>query len=120
LERAAVDPEQLFGNTLRQRIKLMNVFIYGFEGTYSGSSSIEFSSPEEGATHKAMLFLRQVSESVDFDLALAGINEFGFTDIQSLRGNQLKVESMNDPKMAVFSKYYEEALETGSSLVWYP
>ena len=59
-------------------------------------------------------------ESVDFDLALAGINEFGFTDIQSLRGNQLKVESMNDPKMAVFSKYYEEALETGSSLVWYP
>ena len=76
--------------------------------------------PEEGATHKAMLFPSQDSESVEFDLALAGINEFGFTDIQSLRGNPLKVESMNDPKMAVFSKYYEEAFEAGSSLVWYP
>jgi hypothetical protein len=98
----------------------LKVFIYGFEGTYSGPSEIEFDHPEEGATHKAMLFLRQDSASVDFDLALVGINNFGFTDIQALRGNHLKVESMNDPKMAVFSKYYEEALESGSSLVWYP
>lgn len=98
----------------------MRIFVYGFEGTYSGSSEIEYSNPEAGATHRAMLFLRQDSESVDFDLALAVINKFGFTKIQSLRGNQLKVESMSDPKMAVFPKYYEEALETGSSLVWYP
>jgi hypothetical protein len=67
-----------------------------------------------------MLFLRQDSDSIDFDLARAGIKEFGFTYIQSLRGNPLKVESMNDPKMAIFSKYFEEALESGSSLVWYP
>ena len=98
----------------------MNVFIYGFKGTFTGTSDVEYAPPEKGAAHKAMLFLRQESASLDFDVAQEEIRRFGFEDIQSLRGNALKVESMNEPKMAVFSKYYEEALESGSSLVWYP
>lgn len=98
----------------------LKIFVYGFEGTYSGTSAVEYSYPEKDAMHKAMLFLRQESADLDFDLAQEEIGRFGFEKIQSLRGNALKVESMNDPKMAVFSKHYEEALESGSSLVWYP
>ncbi len=98
----------------------LKIFVYGFEGSYSGTSAVEYTYPEKGATHKAMLFLRQESADLDFDLAQEEIVRFGFEKIQSLRGNSLKVESMNDPKMAVFSKHYEEAIESGSSLVWYP
>ena len=116
----ADDPFQPVKEGPSGRLEHLKVFIYGFEGTYSGVSELEFNHPEKGSTHKAMLFLSQESSELDFDLALAGIEQFGFTNIQSLRGNRLKVESMNDSKMAVFSKYYEEALESGSSLVWYP
>ena len=98
----------------------MKVLIYFFEGTYSGASNIDYNHPESGSAHKGILFLRQQSEELDFDFAHEKIAEFGFKDFELRRGSSLTVESLNDPKMQKFSSYYEEALECGSSLVWYP
>lgn len=96
------------------------VFIYGFEATYSGSEVYEYNTPMLGDRHKCMLFLSQDSTELDFKNASSEIEKFGFKNVANLRGNQLKVEVLNADNFKGFTCFYDEALEKGQSLVFYP
>jgi hypothetical protein len=96
------------------------VVIYGFEGTFSGEDEYEYSFPEIGNQHRCMLFFMQESDELNFEIASAEIGKFGFGNISNLRGNPLKVEVLNTDSFKGFTCFYEEALESGSSLVVYP
>ena len=98
----------------------MKVFIYSFEGKYSGSSEYEFTEPKGGNIHKCMLFLAQEGIECEFNRAENEISKFGFKELSTLKGTNLKVESLNTEGGKKFTPYYEEAIEKGSSLVWYP
>ena len=99
---------------------MSHVVIYGFDGTYSGNGEYEYSFPEKGDTHKCMLFLHQKEAELNFDFAIAEINKFGFDQLVNLRGNLLKVEVLNTDSFKGFVGFYEEALEKGSSIIYYP
>jgi len=96
------------------------VVIYGFEGTFSGKAEYEYSFPEIGVQHRCMLFLMQENDELEFETASAEIGKFGFGNLSNLRGNPLKVEVLNTDSFKGFTGFYEEALDSGSSLVVYP
>ncbi|UTW46306.1 hypothetical protein KFE80_05320 [bacterium SCSIO 12696] len=96
------------------------VYLYGFNGTYSGKSAYNWDSPEKGANHDGLLFLRQAKEAVDFEAATKEISNFGFEGVNGLKGNGLKVEVLNSDLHKGFSDFYEGALKDGSCLVFYP
>jgi hypothetical protein len=96
------------------------VGIYGFTGRYSGTSEYEWTHPEAGATHKCMLFLRQESDSGEFEPATAECHRYGFEAIENLRYGKLVVDVLNTEPYRGFSGFYEEALASGSALVFYP
>jgi hypothetical protein len=67
-----------------------------------------------------MLFIAQNGSELNFDAALEEGLKYGFSDVENLSGNPLKVEVLNTETFRGFSSFYEEALEQGSSLVYYP
>jgi len=99
---------------------MSTVYIYGFQGRYSGDSEYEWNTPEVGDAHKFMLFLAQETDEHEFELAEAEIGRFGVTEIENLKGNPLKVEVLNTDTYRGFSSFYEAALDEGSCLVFYP
>ena len=96
------------------------VFIYGFTGKYNGKPEYDYANPESHAEHKCMLFLSQENNEVSFEAASNEIVKFGFEEITNLSGNQLKVEVLNTEQYKGFTGFYEEALNEGSALVYYP
>lgn len=98
----------------------MVVMIYGFSGRYTGNGAFEWDAPSIGARHRAMLFLLQEDERDAFDLALAECIRFGFDEIQDLRCGRMQVDALNSEAYRGFSVFYEEALEAGSALLYYP
>ncbi len=98
----------------------MVVMIYGFSGRYTGNGVFEWDAPSIGARHRAMLFLLQEDERDAFDLALAECIRFGFDEIQDLRCGRMQVDALNSEAYRGFSVFYEEALEAGSALLYYP
>mgnify|MGYP000648255501 CR=1 FL=1 len=96
------------------------VFVYGFEATYLGNEVYEYNPPVLGDRHKCMLFLSQDSTELEFKNASSEIEKFGFRNVENLRGNRLKVEVLNTDNYKGFTCFYDEALETGQSLVFYP
>ena len=96
------------------------VVIYGFTGKYSGNAEYTWSHPEVGATHKCMLFLRQGSYSNEYQAAVAECRRYGFTDIENMRYGKLQVEVLNTDLYRGFAGFYEEALQEGSTLLFYP
>ncbi|MDR2958681.1 MAG: hypothetical protein LBV10_03990 [Stenotrophomonas sp.] len=98
----------------------MVVMIYGFSGRYTGNGAFEWDAPSIGARHRAMLFLPQEDERDAFDLALAECIRFGFDGIQDLRCGRMQVDALNCEAYRGFSVFYEEALEAGSALLYYP
>ncbi|MCC4833133.1 hypothetical protein LMH66_10875 [Shewanella sp. 10N.7] len=96
------------------------VVIYGFEGTFSGKVEYEYTFPEIGNQHRCMLFLKQENDDLNFEIAASEIGKFGFGDLSNLKGNPLKVEVLNTESFKGFTGFYEEALDSGSSLVVYP
>lgn len=99
----------------------MNIVgIYGFTGRYTGTSEYDWNHPEAGATHQCMLFLRQESESGQFEAAMAECHRYGFEAIENMRYGKLVVEVLNTEPYRGFSGFYEEALASGSALVFYP
>ena len=96
------------------------VVIYGFTGRYSGEGEYAWNHPEVGATHKCMLFLRQSSDSSEYEAALAECRRYGFTDIEEMRYGKLQVEVLNTDLYRGFAGLYEEALREGSTLLFYP
>lgn len=99
----------------------MNIVgIYGFTGRFSGTSEYDWNHPEAGATHKCMLFLRQESESGQFESAMVESHRYGFEVIENMCYGKLVVEVLNTEPYRGFSGFYEEALASGSALVFYP
>ncbi|MEL0653402.1 hypothetical protein V6257_00015 [Pseudoalteromonas issachenkonii] len=96
------------------------VVIYGFEGIFSGEDEYEYSFPKINEKHRCMLFLMQESDELNFEIASIEIGKFGFGKLSNLRGNPLKVEVLNTDSFKGFNCFYEEALNSGSSLVVYP
>ena len=96
------------------------VLIYGFTGKYSGNSEYAWNHPEIGATHKCMLFLRQESDSSEYELAMAECRRYGFIDIENVRYGKLQIDVLNTDLYRGFAGFYEGALQDGSTLVFYP
>jgi len=67
-----------------------------------------------------MLFLSQVEDESQPNLATQELGRFGFAQTELAPGKAILVESLNAPKLQAFQKHYEEALDAGSSIVWYP
>lgn len=99
---------------------MKTVIIYGFRGRFNGKSEYDYKCPEVGDTHKCMLFVAQDQEELSFESAICEGLKYGFTDMEDLRGNAIKVEVLNTDAFKGFSGFYEEALRTGSALVYYP
>lgn len=99
----------------------MNIVgIYGFTGRFSGTSEYDWNHPEASATHQCMLLLRQESESGQFESAMAECHRYGFEVIENMCYGKLVVEVLNTEPYRGFSGFYEEALASGSALVFYP
>ncbi|WHI52915.1 hypothetical protein P3339_09190 [Microbulbifer sp. MLAF003] len=99
---------------------MKKVYLYGFNGTYSGESKYNWSPPEKGDSHDCLLFLRQTEDAVNFEAATLEIANFGFVGVSDLKGNSLKVEALNSDLHRGFRGFYESALHDGSCLVFYP
>lgn len=99
---------------------MKSVYIYGFQGKFLGNSEYDYREPEVGDIHKCMIFIAQDKDELNFDAAKDEISKYGFQEIENLRGNNLKVEVLNTDNYRGFSSFYTEALEEGSSLVYYP
>jgi hypothetical protein len=67
-----------------------------------------------------MLFLRQNLDSNEYQAAVAECQRYGFTDIEDMRYGKLQVEVLNTDLYRGFAGFYEEALEEGSTLLFYP
>lgn len=100
--------------------RMKRVVIYGFKGTFIGNSEYDYTFPNINDTHKCMLFLSQNSEELIFDAAEKECNRYGFSNIENMRANLLKVEVLNTDQYRGFTGFYEEALSEGSALVYYP
>ncbi|MCZ2131062.1 MAG: hypothetical protein LC109_12470 [Bacteroidia bacterium] len=98
----------------------MQVFVYIFQGKYSGKTEFEYKNPEVGAVHKCLIFISQESEHEQYEFAEEEIMKYGFCEIENMMGNLLQVEALNTPAYKNFSGFYEEALNEGSCLVYYP
>ncbi|QNH15275.1 hypothetical protein HEP74_00393 [Xanthomonas sp. SS] len=96
------------------------VVIYGFTGKYSGDAEYTWNHPEVGATHKCMLFLRQDSDASEYQAAVAECGRYGFTNIENMRYGKLQVEVLNTDLYRGFAGFYEDALQEGSTLLFYP
>jgi hypothetical protein len=99
---------------------MKTVIIYGFQGRFNGKSEYAYTYPEIGAIHKCMLFVAQQDQGLNFENAIKEGLRYGFSDMENLKGNPLKVEILNTETYRGFSSFYEEAIERGSSLVYYP
>lgn len=96
------------------------VMIYGFSGHYSGESEYRWQAPESGSRHKCMLFLRQIEGIDDAKAAISEALKYGFSELTNLRCGRLKIEVLNTDKYRGFAGFYEEALNDGSALLYYP
>ncbi len=96
------------------------VMIYGFSGHYNGESEYQWHAPAIGNTHKCMLFLRQTEEIGDAEAAISEALKYGFTELTNISCGGLQIEVLNTDKYRGFAGFYEEALNDGSALVWYP
>lgn len=96
------------------------IYVYGFTGKYTGRPEYDYSHPELGATHKCMLFLRQDEDSDQFSLAEAESRKYGFGEFTFARAGKLDTDALNTDAFRRFADFYEEALEDGSALVFYP
>ena len=96
------------------------VVVYGFTGQYSGVSEYDWKHPDSGVAHKCMLFLRQAEDSDAYPEAKTECLRYGFTDIQFSGCGKLQIDVLNTDAYRGFAGFYEEALSSGSALVYYP
>jgi hypothetical protein len=95
------------------------VAIYSFEGRFAGKSEYEFFYPEVDAVHKCMLFLVQVDDVESWEGATAECAKYGFTDIQPNGFGVMIPEVLDEEAYQGFRVNYDEALQLGSSLIYY-
>jgi hypothetical protein len=96
------------------------VYVYSFTGKYTGPSEYKYANPEPGATHMCILFLAQDGEDGRWDEAGSECRKYGFGEYSFARFGKLDVGVLNTDLYRGFSGFYEEALEKGSALLYYP
>ena len=99
---------------------MSTVFLYGFNGTFSGFSEYDWEAPKSGENHDCLLFLYQKLDEANYSEATLEIDKYGFINVENLKGNSLKVQTLNTPTYRGFSGFYEGAIKDGSVLVYYP
>jgi hypothetical protein len=98
---------------------MSTVAIYSFEGRFAGNAEYEFHCPEQDAVHKCMLFLVQADEAEAWDGAVAESARYGFTDILRQDFGIMNTAVLDEQAFAGYRVNYEEALQLGSSLIFY-
>ena len=97
------------------------VMLYACKATFVGEGELPYESPPEiGSSHKCILFVRQADNEVDAQKAASLLTQYGWSSVVVTKAAAIQPESLNDPSMQVFQRHYEECLEQGDSLVWYP
>jgi hypothetical protein len=97
------------------------IMLYKCEAAFTGRTSAPYGAyPTLNSVHGCILFLRQADGQADADHAIEILAQWGWTNVVIKAAKPIQAESLNDPSMHVFRKYYEECLEHGDSLVWYP
>lgn len=97
------------------------VVLYLCKATFDEVRSIPYSDPPApGSTHDCILFLRQPSQEPKLDQTRIAMGVHGWHQVEFRRTGLIESESINSPQWQVFQLHYEECLEHGNSLVWYP
>lgn len=99
---------------------MKTVVLYGFRGRFAVEPEYEYKCPVMGDAHNCLLFIAQDSQELDFEAAIKEGLRYGFSELENLRGNPLIVDVLNTDTYRGFAGFYEEALQEGSSLVYYP
>ena len=95
--------------------------LYKCQATFIGDTSFTYiSCPAIGSAHGCILFLTQPDDQADAQRATEVLAQYGWSSIMIGSARPIQPESLNDPSMKVFQQHYEECLEQGNSLVWYP
>ena len=95
----------------------VQVYVFGFEGVFSGPSEYEYRYPDAGGRLKCMLFLSTSNGAPSAEEVGREIAKYGFSEVMNVAGNKLWVERLNS--IPGLQPYYEEALSSGSSLAIY-
>jgi hypothetical protein len=99
---------------------MASVVIYKFKGRYTGNPKYEYQAPEAGATHDCILFIAQASEDGLYGPALIETENYGFSDVVFSGHGLLQTDVLKTEQYQGFAGLYEEALQEGSALVYYP
>jgi len=67
-----------------------------------------------------MLFLAQPGSEPDFEAARSRLAKHAWIKADIRRAGPFQPDSVNSDEMRVFHRHYEECLEHGGSIVWYP
>ena len=94
--------------------------IYKFEDSYSGHSQYAYGAPEPGEPHRCLLFLAQDVERPDYDRAKTECEKYGFEEVVFSGHEKLQSEFLNSDAFRGLAGFYEEAMEKGSSIAFYP
>jgi hypothetical protein len=97
---------------------MLRVAMYLGDGTFFEPGEYELRASPVGVSHKFILFIRQSGEELNFSAALEEAKRFGFSVVEFSKVGLIQPEALNS--MPGFGVFYEEALSTGHSLVWYP
>lgn len=96
------------------------IVVYSFEGTYTGDAEYEYQAPEPGARHRCVLFVSQEKETPDYERAVTECKKYGFAEVEFYSHGALDTEALSAPRLRGFAAFYEEALNAGSALAYYP
>ena len=99
----------------------LHVVLFFCRAEYSGKSEVPYSDPPAtGSEHNCILFMAQPRSEPDFEAARSRLAKHGWIKAHIRRAGPFKPESANSDEMRVFQRHYEECLEHGDSVVWYP
>ena len=100
--------------------------LYKSEAIFTGKASFTYAAPHSlNSIHKCILFVLHPDDKEDVNRAVEIFAQYGWTNVVIASAGRLQPESLNQPSMhqpsmRVFQKHYEECLDQGDSLVWYP
>ena len=109
-------------NLVNSVVKMqLHVTLFLCQAEFSGQSEVPYAVPPAvGSEHKCILFLAQPGTEPDFDAARERLAKHGWIKAHIQRAGPFQPESVNSDEMQVFQHHYEECLEYGDSIVWYP
>ena len=95
--------------------------LYKCKATFTGETSVTYATyPALNGVHGCILFVLQPDDKEDASRAAEIFAQYGWTNVTIASAGRLQPESLNQPSMRVFQQHYEECLNQGDSLVWYP